>query len=332
MSEKCPVIHKVTDTGGPSKCPVDVKANTSDVNIPSPDSIDAIETPSIKEYRSLKRVMGSITQFYLSGSEKKAKNYEAMIGHLKAIDEDLDMVKAQLEALVSDRYNGHPKQQQYREILTSELESLQLKRKDMQERTDEFLELRDWSKVINEVCCWLEANFDYYALQNIVGLEKKLANVTPPEPLDDATTKIYSRGLDEISYNLEESQDFFQAAIDGRLQLFHEIEAEIIQAQIDVLAKFPENNARRIALTEDLEMDLNYVELNDDSSKEALHRKKKMLANHQAYLKVLKFHTDKLGALTDLPPKAQREYDPKYTFVAKLPVTVQQELSNIEDK
>jgi len=39
----------------------------------------------------------------------------------------------------------------------------------------------------------------------------------------------------------------------------------------------------------------------------SLRRKKKMLRNHRAYLKVLKYHTEKLKVLTELPPKEERK-------------------------
>jgi hypothetical protein len=54
------------------------------------------------------------------------------------------------------------------------------------------------------------------------------------------------------------------------------------------------------------------VAANDDESEESLKRKEKMLRNHRAYLKVLRYHTEKLKVLTDLPAPEKREYDAKW--------------------
>jgi hypothetical protein len=91
--EACPVvsIHKVTDNGEPAqpgkiivrlisvanggKCPV-----TGKVSQPEPQTrpegdeviIDEIsDTPSMQEFKKLRRVMGMITNFYRAGSDKK---------------------------------------------------------------------------------------------------------------------------------------------------------------------------------------------------------------------------------------------------------------------
>lgn len=97
--DRCPVIHKVTDAvaeeGGvetSGKCPVPHEArNTAklDKDLAVLDKeFDEIggrvdgEAPSLKQYRKLKRVMASITGFYLNGTTKKRENYEAMVMQL----------------------------------------------------------------------------------------------------------------------------------------------------------------------------------------------------------------------------------------------------------
>ena len=52
--------------------------------------------------------------------------------------------------------------------------------------------------------------------------------------------------MDEIVYNLEESQDFFAASLDGRLNKYHNIEKEIILSQLTAIRQFPEDNPRRV--------------------------------------------------------------------------------------
>jgi hypothetical protein len=46
--------------------------------------------------------------------------------------------------------------------------------------------------------------------------------------------QIDSIGLEEVTYNLQESQDFFDASLDGRLHKYHEIEKNLIEAQLQV--------------------------------------------------------------------------------------------------
>ena len=72
---------------------------------------------------------------------------------------------------------------------------------------------------------------------------------------------------------------------------------------------------RTNALMEELIADHAHVLEQDDVSEEAMARKRRMLRNHRAYLKVLKYHTEKLQVLNDLPPPEQRQYDPKWVSV-----------------
>ena len=108
----------------------------------------------------------------------------------------------------------------------------------------------------------------------------------PAPELTSEQIKKYSRGLDEISYNLEESKDFFQAGIDGRLAVYHSVEQEIIQLQLEALHSTAPESIRTAMLMPELTQDLEYVQQNDDKSPEALARREKMLRNHRAYLKV----------------------------------------------
>jgi hypothetical protein len=44
--------------------------------------------------------------------------------------------------------------------------------------------------------------------------------------------RAYAKALDEITYNLQESQDFFDASLDGRLKNYHQLEKCMIEAQL----------------------------------------------------------------------------------------------------
>lgn len=297
------------------------------------------EHPSLKQYRKLKRVMSSITGFYANGTTKKKANYDAMVANLEMLEVDVKACQAQLAALDSHPgFRGHPKALQYRQFLEGELRTFDAKRVSMEAKKKEFYDLHVWSGVINQVCEWLEANLDSYALEVIPELRGKV-EPRPVRQLSPDEVKQYSKGLDEISYNLQESQDFFQASVDGRLKLFHDIEKLIVRKQMETLmAAAPESERTQVLLSE-LAADYEHVAEQDDESEEALKRKEKMLRNHRAYLvrweggwkggkesmlthlcrqKVLRYHTEKLKVLTDLPPPEERVYDAKWTWLSKV--------------
>lgn len=262
--------------------------------------------------------MSSITSFYENGTKKKYENYLQMCSNIDELDKDFNAAKAQRDALDSKpAFKGHPKVLQYREFLDKELESFAEKKKSMEKKKKEFFDLHQWSGVINEVCRWLETNLDAYALEVIPDLKGKI-EVKEVVQLSSEQVKIYSKGLDEISYNLKESQDFFQAGVDGRMKLYHDIEQEIISSQIQALKQVAPDSARSVLLMEELDQDLQFAKSHDDESEETLKRRQKMLRNHRAYLKVLLYHTEKLKVLTDLPPPEKRQYDPKWTWLSNV--------------
>jgi hypothetical protein len=144
MSNACPVIHKVS--GGDGVCPVnhDGKKNDEHVNAEVVSKLDKdlaaldkefddIDVPSLKQYRKLKRVMASITGFYLNGTKKKFENYQTMVENLKVLETDLGAVRAQLTALdARPEFVGHPKVAQYREFLEGELQTFAKKKDSME--------------------------------------------------------------------------------------------------------------------------------------------------------------------------------------------------------
>lgn len=84
----------------------------------------------------------------------------------------------------------------------------------------------------------------------------------------------FQQGLEEVHLNLSESQDFFQASLDGRLRKYHQIEKvliakkctliyaffqDIIEAQLKALEEFPPVNPRKQQWDEELQKDLDFV-------------------------------------------------------------------------
>ena len=246
---------------------------------------------------------------------------------LERLELDLRMVKEQLEALNKhEGFAGHPKLKQYLAALKEEEEALEEKKESLTGKMKHYEGLYLWSETINEVCEWLESNLAEYAVENIPELKGKLS-FPPVRKLSEEEVKKYSKGLDEIKHNLEESRDFFQASVDGRLQKFHEIEKKIIKVQLEALSKYPLDSPRRQAVEEELKKDLEYVEGNSKENAQVKQRREKMLTLHKNYLKVLKYHTDKLHVL-DQPPSSP-SYDPQFSFDSGLTKTQVEQLKDI---
>lgn len=296
---QCPVIHKLTDHAHPTEAPkVDV------------DEID--ENPSVAEYKRLRKVMLQITKFYRSGSELKQKNMENMKEQVKKLEVDQAMAKAQLEVLDSKpAFKIHPKAKEYKKPLLEELEGLKKQKDGFLAKEDEFKGLFEWSKTIVEICEWLESSLDDYCRTKLQLPASALpANHVAPRDLSPEEVKSYSRGLDEIIYNLQESQDFFAASIDGRLQKYHEIEKALIEAQIEALKEFPEND-RRLYIQSELEKDLDYVMGNMATTPDNERRRHKMLKSHQEYLHVLRYQREKLKLL-NVDLSEERKFDSRF--------------------
>lgn len=123
----------------------------------------------------------------------------------------------------------------------------------MAEKQTEFLKLSQWSLGIVECCHWLEgetnifkkgnennhfliskqiANMEEYCI-NELKMPLKRTGAAPP-PLTEEKRQHFAKGLAEITFNLDESQDFFSASIDGRLLQYHNVEREAILAQLEV--------------------------------------------------------------------------------------------------
>ncbi|PRP84297.1 hypothetical protein PROFUN_07598 [Planoprotostelium fungivorum] len=310
---ECPVIHKVTDhdaNGVAQKCPITGQSSANGQNPHEVQELnintDEIGTvPSVKEYKKLQT-------FYRDGSTKKKENYDTMTETISKLDVDYNMCQDQLAALDSKPvYKMHPKAKEYRTALTTELENLVKEKKKFQAQQEEFFGLYEWSKMIVEICEWLELVLDDYASKNLDLPPQMLAKVKPVPELPKEKAEDYFRGLDEITYNLQESQDFFQASVDGRLNKYHAIEQDLIEAQIKAMQKYSQDSPRRQYIEGELFNDLEYVKSNMVENPEGNRRRQKMLKNHAEFCKVLKYYKEKLRELGLIGSYVERHYDTK---------------------
>eukprot|EP01132_Coremiostelium_polycephalum_P005022 gene5022-6251_t len=261
-----------------------------------PDDIDYInDTPTIQEYKKLKRVMKIMVKFYEGGSSTKLEQAEYYETELVKVTTDESMILAQLESLKT--FPIHPKRREYEEELNEELEKLVSMKKKFTNKAQEYRKLHVWSNGIVDVTKWLENGLDDYCV-NHLKLDLGIT-VVPPQKLTREEYKQYKEGLDEITYNLQESQDFFCASLDGRLKQYHQIEKDIINAQIEVIKKFSEQIPRQQHILSELEADLQYVQGNMGEDPSALTKRKRMLEMHTDFFKVLRWYREKMKALGD---------------------------------
>jgi len=320
MSEEV-YIHKVTESEAPAPatsenkgggCPITGVSNALPKEF---DFAEFEENPSYQEYKKIKRVMSMITKFYQSGSDGKKANYDQMTQEIAKLDADMSMVQAQLDALdLKPTFNQHPKRKEYRRDLLEEKDGLVKQREKLEAKQKEFYELYEWSKGVVKVCEWLENNLDHYCLNKLPELPEKVRQTLGKKPIEEIShdqAKDFARGLDEIVYNLQESQDFFAASLDGRLNKYHNIEKEIIEAQLEALKKFPEDNPRRVYVEGELLNDLEYVESNMKENPETTIRREKMLKSHQEFFAVLQYNKDKLESM-GITFDHSKKYDPKF--------------------
>jgi len=320
---ECPVkIHKVTDDSPyesgeapPMKCPVPQSSAAPTTETPAPHgAFDEVadefsDIPSVQEYRKLRRVMGMITKFYRDGSNMKKQNYETMTEEIQKLEVDETMVKDQLASLDAATFKGHPKRKDYSNMLKPELENMLKQKETFLKKQKECRDLYEWSGTIVKVCEWLELALDDYCSKTLDLPEQIKKNMKPVPELAPEDVSKFSRGLDEITYNLSESQDFFQASLDGRLKKYHGIEQQMIEAQLEAIRKYPEDNARRMFVEAELLKDLEYVSSNMVENTESIRRKQKMLQSHAEFFQVLKFHRERLHLL---PEPDAKIYDSKF--------------------
>lgn len=275
------------------------------------DEIDA-DSPSLAEYKKLKRVMGIMTQFYKDSTDLKQGHYDHVTQELEKLDVDAKMAQEQLDVVSAPAFASHPKQKEFAKELADEVERLTKQRELFLTKQKEYKELAEWSQGIVRVCEWLELNLDDYCSKTLD--YPKLKDAQKPPTLDKDTAVTYSSGLDEIYHNLKESQDFFEASVDGRLKKYHTAEKELIEAQLAVVRKYPESSERRKHVEAELLQDLEFVQGNMVETPDAARRREKMLESHADFFKVLKFHKEKLKVLylEDSTDAQKREFDPRF--------------------
>lgn len=257
-----------------------------------PDETDDInDTPTVLEYKKLKRVMRIMIKFYEDGSQSKLDQAEDVDYELQKVEADLKMVEAQIEALKP--FPIHPKRTEYETELVEERDSLINTRNKFQAKVKELRSLHVWSLGIVDATKWLALGLDDYCVNHL-----KLDLNIKPVPLEKPSAELYKKykkGLDEIAENLHESQDFFQASLDGRLRKYHQIEKDIIEAQLKVLAEFPPINPRQQHIEGELKKDLEFVTDNMKESPSGNAKKERMLTMHKDFVTVLNWFKHKLS-------------------------------------
>jgi len=123
-------------------------------------------SPSMKEYKKLKRIMKIMVRFYVKGADMKKKQVEQVDEDLIKLENDKKMIKEQLEVL--DQFPPfHPKRREYEEGLERELEGLENLEKQLQEQREPFKLLADWSLQIVKTVEWLEDNIYVSSLSGL---------------------------------------------------------------------------------------------------------------------------------------------------------------------
>eukprot|EP01127_Copromyxa_protea_P005294 TRINITY_DN15243_c0_g1_i1.p1 TRINITY_DN15243_c0_g1~~TRINITY_DN15243_c0_g1_i1.p1 ORF type:complete len:381 (-),score=143.80 TRINITY_DN15243_c0_g1_i1:30-1073(-) len=251
----------------------------------------------MKEYKKMARVMKVMVRFYVRGEAAKKAQHEDVVVEMEKIDFNLEMAEKQLAALQKFP-SFHPKRKEYEAGLTEEMEELKKVRAKYQKQADGFHDLHEWGLKIVDTMNWLEGNLKHYANQ-------KLATDFPLEDirLTPELYKIYKAGLAEVTYNLQESQDFFEASLDGRLHLYHEIERDMIKAQLEVLKAYPEGGDRVNHFVPELEADLAFVLGNMEDNPKVRKHRERMQQMHKDFFALLKWQRKKMIAILENEPE-----------------------------
>jgi hypothetical protein len=171
-------------------------------------------------------------------------------------------------------------------------EKLKKLQADFSTKLADFKALHKWSLGIVDVTKWLAAGLDDYCVNHL-----KMDLDIVPTPLERPTKETfdkYKQGLDEVHTNLSESQDFFQASLDGRLKKYHTIEKEIIQAQLKALEEFPPMNPRKAHWDEELQKDLEFVTENMTENPASNQKRERMLSMHRDFVNTLSWFKGRL--------------------------------------
>jgi len=285
---KVPFLHTMD---GANPHGVDASPHGGSMATMFPDLADDVnDTPTITEYKKLKRVMRIMTKFYEDGSLAKLDQAQDTEEQVQKVRTDLKMVNAQLDSLRT--FPKHPKRKTYETELVEEKEKLEKLNTTFTAKAEEFRKLYEWSNGIVEVTKWLALGLDDYCVNHL-----KMDLGIVPEPLPRPTKETYQKykeGFQEIHFNLEESQDFFKASLDGRLRRYHQIEKELIEAQLKAIEDFPPINARKAYWQEELQKDLDFVIENMKETPQSTGKRGRMLDMHRDFVSTLTWFQNKL--------------------------------------
>lgn len=136
---------------------------------------DISDTPDVKEYKKLTRVMKVMVRFYVRGEAAKKAQYDDVQAEIAKIDDNLKMATAQGAALTA--FPGfHPKRKAYEKQIADEVAELTRIRTTYEKQAEEFLSLFHWGTKIVATMNWLEGNLKHFANAQ---LNTKFADLEP---------------------------------------------------------------------------------------------------------------------------------------------------------
>lgn len=221
--------------------------------------------------------------------------------------EKLSILTSKTPEVVTSR--EHPRVAEYRDRLESERETLTKLVPKFERLAKEHRLLSEWADGIVRAMEWLETNMDEYCDSELGlktgGVAARVRRKKKIEPLTPEQAEEFRKGLQEVTYNLQESQDFFDASLDGRLVKYLEIEKNAIEAQLEAIRRFPEHLDRRRIVEAELMADLESVK---DSLAVDASRNEHMVALHSDFWRILLWQRETLqsmGIKVDINPSPQ---------------------------
>lgn len=284
------------------------------------------EVPSVQEYKNIRKHTKMITAFYAAGAETKEEQVADWDRDIQKISTDIEMCHKQMEMLQKKpQYKGHLKHKEYDEFIQNDIDRLSKKKEDFEKKANIMRDTLKWSKGVVKVCLWLEANLDDYCRKHIDGLPQRILDTMNPagqiekeiESKEQAAD--YARKLDEIVHNLNESRDFFEASVDGRLDKYQEIEKAIILDQLKAIREYPKDNERRQFVEKELLADLAHVEENLEEGQTGMKRRHQMLDMHLEFLNVLTYYRNKMKVLGEVTDLTEQDFVSKYSQNFEIP-------------
>ncbi|XP_049849461.1 uncharacterized protein LOC126318701 [Schistocerca gregaria] len=246
--------------------------------------------PDHAEYQKLTRIMVIMTQFYRRGSEGKKAALDKEVSRLNTLDQDARMIEELLESIRGYSLD-YPKRLEYEKSLKQSLEEVEKLRREVRAEEKKWRELYEWSCKIVETMDWIGGWLKEYSNTEF---KTDFESVPEQQPLSVDLYRIYKRGLEEITYNLQESQDFFDASLDGRLTKYHQVNRDMIRAQLAVLERYDGESAYRRALEESLLKDLEYIESHMEMGPRVVRVREKMREMHQDFFALLKWQRERM--------------------------------------